>query len=222
MGFMRPVLLAVARKFSPREADRAFRVIIRVTVRILIAGGASSAARSGTVEEALGDIAKKVAGGSVKTAASLLTQMDAIAPKDAKFVEAFSTASSSKPQFARYYLQAIEATWKKIPHPLSAPDDKTKSLEHVLPIHPGASWPQFTEDEADTFYRRLGNLTMLEIRLNSELRSDSFGAKKVYATSVSPLTRQIASVGEWGKEQIIERQRALAEIAAKTWPLSAD
>jgi Protein of unknown function (DUF1524) len=64
---------------------------------------------------------------------------------------------------------------------------------------------------------------MLEIRLNSELRSDSFGAKKkVYATSVSPVTRQIATVEEWGKEQIIERQRALAELAVKTWPLSAD
>ncbi|MGI0134683.1 MAG: HNH endonuclease family protein, partial [Candidatus Micrarchaeaceae archaeon] len=55
---------------------------------------------------------------------------------------------------------------------------------------------------------------------NADLRSSGFDKKKeVYKNSPYETTRQIASVVEWGEAQIDERQKILAELALKAWPL---
>lgn len=54
---------------------------------------------------------------------------------------------------------------------------------------------------------------------NSELRSAPFTEKKIYAESPYVLTSQIAQLATWTPAAVEERQRKLAELALRAWPL---
>ena len=111
----------------------------------------------------------------------------------------------------------------ELPNSLYVNDEPSGSVEHVLPQKPGEDWRQFTDDEAAASYRRIGNLALLEARHNSGLKSATFEEKRqIYAQAPYPLTAQIAEFEKWSKVEINQRQKALADLAVKTWPLSAD
>lgn len=225
MRAMRPLLLSVARRFTPMEADRAMRLILRLSVRIMIAGGARSPARSGAVEEALASAAQSISDGKITSATALLTALDPVAPKDTQFQEAFSTATVSQANLARYYIRSLEMTVKSERYPFYLPNDDAQiiTLEHVLPRNPVGNWPQFSPEEAEAFHRRLGNLALLHAKGNADLKSLPFSEKKpIYAGSPYELTSQIATLDDWSPDTITARQRKMAEYASQTWPLSAD
>jgi hypothetical protein len=221
---MRPLMLAVARKFTPAEADKAMRLIVSISVRLMIAGGAKSAARSGSVEEALSDTARRVSDQEIETAAKVTAALDDITAKDPAFEEAFATTSVSKAEIARYYLRSLENTAKGLTDPYYVPNDDQQvvNLEHVLPRKPENNWPEFTPEEVEAYYRRLGNMVLLLAKANSDLKSAPFVEKvKIYATSPYEITQQVAQASAWNPVAIANRQRVLAKLAVKTWPITA-
>lgn len=220
---IRPLMLSVARKLSPAEADKTMRLIISISVRLMIAGGAKSAARSGTVEEALANTARRVSEVEIDTAAKVMDALDDITAKDTQFEEMFAIASVSKAELARYYLRSLENTAKGIADPYYMPNDDAQvvNLEHVLPNNPNGNWPEFTADEVAAYVRRIGNMTLLLAKANSDLKSEPFAAKKkVYASSSYEVTKQVAAVDAWNPDAITSRQRVLAKYAVRTWPLT--
>jgi hypothetical protein len=57
-------------------------------------------------------------------------------------------------------------------------------------------------------------------KTNSDLANSDFKAKKtVYKDSPYELTRMIAKNTTWTKDEIASRQKALADLALKAWPL---
>jgi hypothetical protein len=218
---LRPLMLSIARSFVHGEADKAFRLILSVSVRLTIAGSATGAARSGGVEDVLGNAAKSVSDGTATTAAKVLALLDPVVPKDPQFEEAFAGASVTKAEIARYYLRSLERMHAGIQDPYFIVDDATiVNLEHVLPLSPEGNWPQFSAEAVDAFRRRIGNLALLMNHENSTLRSASFQEKKeVYRRSNFPLTAQIADAPDWNESAIATRQRGLARGAVSTWPI---
>jgi Protein of unknown function (DUF1524) len=94
------------------------------------------------------------------------------------------------------------------------------TLEHVLPEKPGDNWPQFSNDEKKLYTRRLGNLTLLTHKSNSDLKSGPFAQKrKYYAKSDLKITSSLDTVPEWTSKAIDQRQNAMAESAIKIWRL---
>ena len=224
MRAMRPVQLAVARSFSPKEADKAMRFIVRMSVRLIIAGGARSAARSGAVEEALAEAARKISSKEITTSGKLLLELEPEVPKDPQFHEAFAVASVSNAKLARYYVRSLEMELKSEAYPLYLPNDDpgAVTLEHVLPRKPEGNWPQFSDELAEAMHRRLGNLVLLDAKGNSDLKSAAFQAKKkIYAATPYELTNQVAKFTAWTTAEINQRQRDMAKLAVKTWPLIA-
>lgn len=220
---IRPLMLAIARKFTPAEADKAMRALVSLSVRLMIAGGSRSAARSGTVEESLATAARKVSDVEIDTAAKMVAALDDVAAKDAQFEEAFMTASVSKSEIARYYLRSLENTVKGVSDPYYMPNDDAQvvNLEHVLPRNPEGNWPEFTPDEVEAYYRRIGNMVLLLARANSDLKSAPFpDKKKVYAESSYEVTQQVARTAAWNPTAVTNRQKVLAKYAAKTWPMT--
>jgi hypothetical protein len=215
---MRPIMLSVAAKFPAKEATEAFRMFISWGVRLMIA----SSTRSGSVEEPIATSAQKVFAGEITTAASLKKELSHIVPVDEQFRQVFETATVSKATLARYYLRSLEMAAKKEATPWFIPNDdkQTINLEHVLPDRPGKNWPQFTDENARIYVKRIGNLALLLAKSNSDLRSSDFKTKKtVYKDSPYELTRQISTLSEWTEEKIAERQKLLADLALRAWPL---
>lgn len=214
----RPLQLAIARRFEPNEAPKAFRLLVAMAVRFLVVGGA----RSGTVEQAFADTAMAVSEGKASSAKDILALMDKRVPKDAEFESAFTTASVSAAALARYYLRALELAHQGVDDPCFIPNDDAAAinLEHVLPREPEGNWPNFTPEVADAMYRRIGNLCLLQAKANSGLGSKPFAEKaKVYKDTMFALTSQIGKLDEWTPDTILKRQSVLAKLAIVTWPL---
>jgi hypothetical protein len=99
-------------------------------------------------------------------------------------------------------------------------DKQVINLEHVLPQAPERNWPDFDEEEVRIYSRRIGNMALLLAKTNSDLRSSDFKAKRaVYKGSPYELTRMIAQNTVWTKNEVSSRQKTLADLALKAWPL---
>jgi hypothetical protein len=99
-------------------------------------------------------------------------------------------------------------------------DKQVINLEHILPQAPQQDWAHFNEEELRIYTRRIGNMALLLAKSNSDLANNDFQAKKaVYKESPYELTRMIAQNSVWTKDEITSRQRSLADLALKAWPL---
>ena len=216
----RPLMLATGSQFAPNESAEAYRMLISLGVRLMIASNTSR----GAVEEPLANAGHKVFAGEITTTKQLRKVLSQIIPSDEDFQRAFETATVSKAALARYYLRSLEMAAKDEPVPWFIPNDDRQAinLEHVLPERcEGGQYPDFEDEEARrAFVRRIGNMVLLKAKSNSELRSEDFDTKRAaYGKSPYELTRQVAKLGRWGPTQVTSRQLVLAELALQAWPL---
>jgi len=216
---MRALVLAVAAKMDEKQTALTFRFLVALGVRLIIA----SSTRSGSVEVSLADSARKVYDGTISTAKQLGADLVSLTPTDSEFRTALETAKVSNAKLARYYLRSLETTAKCEAEPWFVPQGDTRviNLEHIVPKAPEQNWPEFSEDELGQFTNRLGNLALLQASKNSDLKSQSFAdKKKTYAVSPYVLTSRIADVDHWTVDAISERQRNMATLGVKTWPVT--
>jgi hypothetical protein len=219
---MRPLMLAVASRFTTKEADDAFRMFISWGVRLFIAGST----RSESVAEPIAQAAHRIFAGDAKTkittAAALKKELVNIIPVDQQFRQAFELATVSKATLARYYLRSLEMAARNEATPWFIPneDKQTINLEHILPEKPEGNWPAFDDETARISVKRIGNLALMVAKSNSDLKSSDFAAKKaIYKDSPYELTKKLADAPDWNPAQISARQKELAALAIRAWPL---
>lgn len=214
---IRPLMFAVARRFSVKEAKKAFELFVYWSVRFLIYGG-----RGGLLDRNYAIAAHEVGKGAVKTAKELTDMLAGIIPSDAAFQTAFSEARVALSPLARYYLRALEKKYKGEDEPEWVPeDDETViNLEHILPENPRDGWAHIPADVASAYYKRLGNMVLLQAKDNSIVGNAAFDKKKpILAASPYEFTRIAGQQKKWGTQEIEKRQAKLAEWAVKTWPI---
>jgi len=170
----RPLLLSILKKFTNKqEVTKSLKLIVSWLVRNLITGSLGG----GTLEVEYAKKAKDIADGRITSAEQLKTALQHIIPSDSEFKDRFIYAKSSTEKYARYYLRAIE-NYKRggidDPELLVNSDPGAVNLEHVLPKNPSTNWPNFSEDELNEYKNRIGNLTLMQARPNSEEGNASF------------------------------------------------
>jgi len=215
---LRPLMLAVAVQFQPKEAAESFRMFISWSVRFIITANTSR----GSIDEVLGEVANLVFTGDITTSAGIRKKVGDTIPPDEEFRKGFEIATVSKAQFARYYLRSLEMAAKGEATPWFIPNDDRQAinLEHVLPERHDGKWTEFNEESAKVNLKRIGNMALLLATTNSDLGNANFSQKKVvYRASPYELTLQIAHLKNWGPKEISDRQKVLAELALKAWPL---
>lgn len=101
------------------------------------------------------------------------------------------------------------------------PESDLYSVEHILPENASETWGDFTLEEMNKSVFRLGNLTLLERKLNREASNLPYTVKLVmYQQSNSILTRQVADTYEtWTEAKIAARQKELAKHAKAVWKI---
>lgn len=214
---IRPLMLAVARKFEAAELEKAFKMFLSWSVRFLIVGGGGG----GKLDRYYGLRAKQVSGGDIKDAAQLAASMAEVVPSDVVFKEEFSRASVKKANLARYYLRAIHVFRSQDANAafLLNEDTNAVNLEHVLPINPSVDW-KTDSDVANSVYKRLGNMVLLPSKVNVALGNGGFEAKrKAFGDIKIEVTRDVAEYETWGPDEIKDRQTKLATDAPNVWPL---
>jgi hypothetical protein len=214
---MRALLLAIAAHLEPKETAEALSYLISVGVRLLIA----ATVRSGSVESTLSDAARDIHNGSITTAEDLKVRLTQLTPSDSQFKESFERARVTSAKLGRYYLRSLERAAKGEHTPWFLPEDDAAiiNLEHVLPQRPEDNWPDVSEDDVTQYAKRLGNLVLMLAKDNADLRSAGFAQKRqVYKQSPYVLTSQVAESVTWTPQEIIERQKILADYAVLAWP----
>jgi hypothetical protein len=212
---IRPLLLAVLDCFTPEEVRRSLRLFAAWSVRFVIVGGLGG----GTLEKHYSQRAVAVRDGKMTKASQLSKAMQDVVPRDIAFRNAFASHIEPKAKIARYYLRALEAfaSGPTKPALIPNPDTDAVNLEHLLPQNPSSEW-KLSEDLVRAYVNRLGNLALLEKKINSKVANGLIAGKLTdYKASKFKLTQALATSGSWGPDEIEQRQSELATLAPKVW-----
>ncbi|MFA9479424.1 DUF262 domain-containing protein [Phycisphaerales bacterium AB-hyl4] len=215
---IRPLLLSTLMTFDRKATEQTFRLCVAWTVRFLIVGGIGS----GTIEQFYANAAQEIRSKKITTPKQLADQMKRHVPADREFEDQFARVTVSRNYTARYYLWALELATRgdKDPMLVNADDPDRFDLEHVMPQKPSGQW-SISEEDHSQLVKRIGNLTILEKKINSDLKSDDFDVKQpAYAKSSIHLTRGLSDMTGWSKHEITARQTKLAALAPKIWTLN--
>jgi len=214
---MRPLVLSLALRFKPSEFDRAIKLLASISVRLVIAGRT----RSGSLEQAFASAALGIYEERITTAAGLRSSLQNVIIPDADFKNEFETARVSNAGLARYYLGALESAnaGESEPWYVVNEDPSVITLEHILPQNPVPGW-QYDEEIRKLFTKRLGNLCLLQKSGNEAIGNKTFAEKKAaFGNSPYVVTSMVANEAQWGPDEIEARQKILAELALKAWPV---
>lgn len=215
---IRPLLLALAVKFSVAQFDKAIRYLTSLSLRLIM----TARTRSGTNEQAFADAAIKVTQGSISTQDELAEALKKIFPSDKDFEEVFSTAKVSKGALARYILRELEhaKSPEKGEREWVNDDPQQITLEHILPKAGSIEgWKGFNTETRAESITRLGNQCLLRRSENNGMPNDSFHSKKPFFENSSlATTKQLASFEDWSPAELDARQKDLSKLALKAWP----
>lgn len=210
-----PVLLAAFSKWTKDDAARLLIKIANWSVR----GQFTGRLGGGVADETYGDTAKAISDGIARNQPDVRIAMSRIVPNDAEFESAFVSSGDVTVSRAKYLLAMLEkAADAKHQRPVRSHEwhSRAVTIEHVMSL---AGSDQ--SDAKAAAVNRLGNLPLLEKRLNVSAGSKPFSEKRpFYKESAFELTRQIAAKRTWGLTNTNRRASELAELACLAWPLS--
>ena len=142
---------------------------------------------------------------------------------DGDFARAFEIRSLNVQKSAKLVLRLLES---HLQHDraggnveLVVGSNSLVELEHIYPRKPE---PEHEWEDGHLWTNRLGNLALLAAGLNREAQNGPFNDKKEeYAQSQLFLTRELLEVDGWSPDQIVARQKRMAQLALKVWPKEA-
>lgn len=103
------------------------------------------------------------------------------------------------------------------------PNGTELNLEHILPQKPSESWlVEFSKTDYSQYIDRLGNMTLLDSKVNRKVGNNSFQEKctAAFIHSKLEITKEILNSSIWGVKQIEERQKKMAKAACQIWHLN--
>lgn len=172
------------------------------------------------------DLAHSAFEDDVDTVETIRKTLEDLMPSEYEFERAFARKEWSKGQKTQYVLSTLEHE-----HYRSGSDGfggRTEGdVEHIAPrgsfgTKKYSAWADaldVSEEQFDLDVDRIGNLTLLESRLNIKASNDPWDQKTPhYHDSQYEMAQQVASNhSHWSVDAIDERSEALAEVAAEIW-----
>lgn len=206
------LLIAAGNALPHAAQSRLGRALMALVIRYNILGGGDRT----KIESAVFKAAQSVSAGEGEDSA--LQLLRELSPTAEQFETNFTNATF-KPQsygVARYILREIERSLRQTQELDVNPPDRVH-LEHIYPQNPPADrkWPQHSE-----LVHRLGNITLLDRRLNEQIKNADFATKKelAYRNSELKITLQLLDYDDWSPDRINVRQELLARHASAIWP----
>jgi hypothetical protein len=215
---MHPMILAALDKFDRKEVERLLRILEVVAVRYqLVFRG-----RPGRIESLGGRAAREIWEGKITKASEVFETIDELYISDSDFKNLFQTKTEKESKKARYLLAGIERqslirdgqTFKDELIPGNV------TLEHIFPKSPDAYWMQQAKNDpkaAEEMTPRIGNMCLLT-DVNRALGNKPWDEKAtMFAKSRLNTTNRLTQYPKWGRTEIDDRQKHMAELANHAW-----
>jgi len=188
------------------------RIIRAITFRYNVIGKFNP----NDLEKAYNKTAVKIFNSNITTPSEIQSDLNSVYLNDEKFkniflTKSFNTQRAKEKKLVRYILTSIEnQKYRKNYHLF----ESEATIEHIFPENQNSQIQ--IENE---MISRLGNLTLLELKLNKEAGNKSVDEKlDIYKKSQYDMTKEIAERwNNWGENEIKTRQREFAEIATSIW-----
>lgn len=151
-----------------------------------------------------------------------IKSLQAIYVADTNFENDFSTKqfknTSRNHKIVKYILAKIENY--KYNNDIDS-DSDNYTIEHILPESADETWGEFENEEIERSIYRLGNLTLLEKKLNRNADTMNYESKKAFfVQSNCNLTKNLPESFEtWTEAKITARQKELAKAAKSIWTI---
>jgi hypothetical protein len=213
-----PALFAAWERWGRADFVRLLKLIGVFSFRYTIVSGLNP----NDLEPLYHELARGILSGAINGPAAAFGVLQRLYPSDEKFTSDFAEltlrTSGQSAKLARYVLCRIESQASGVNRDwLTDP----ATIEHVLPENPRQDWEAAIplDRQAQAAYR-VGNLTLLEKRLNRDAGNQRFEHKlPLYAQSAYRMTLAIHEHAppEWTVAAIDERQRQMAKRAVATW-----
>lgn len=195
-----------------------FKKVLKTVIIICFRYSVISSKNANEIERAFNDCAISINQNKSFNISSLLK----IYISDDEFVNIFAKktfpVTSRNTKIVRYIL--TEINYHKDQIAIDCKDDKN-SIEHILPQNPNENW-NIDEDKIEVFSIRLGNLCLLEKKLNNNIENEVYEIKKeVFLKSAFATTKSIPQYySEWNEKSIESRQKQMANIAKSIWKVN--
>jgi hypothetical protein len=207
-----PLLFSASRRLTEAENKNLIKALTSLVVRHNVICGLDRA----KIESNVYATAKLLADGGDYSAA--LNSLRTISPSDVQFNSSFNQLSFSKSEHstARYLLTCLDSKMGATQEVTVAGADQVH-VEHIYPQTPPA---EHRWSSHDRHVRLLGNLTLLDRRLNESIKNADFAIKKAnaYTGSRLEITKALLALPSWSPEAVIARQVQLRDLARDIWP----
>ncbi len=217
---MMPLLFAAWEKWSKEAFVLVLKLVCALAFRYTVVGRLSA----GDLERAYHRASKAVMAGTAREVPDLFELLRPVYVSDEETVQAFTFLTlptyGPRKRLAKHILMRLEEDASGNAGPGSLEDDSA-TIEHILPEHPDADWADvFPAALQERAVYRIGNLALLEVRLNREAGNGAYARKlAAYAKSRYALTKAICRIAPetWTPSHIDERQGRLAARAVRLW-----
>ncbi len=215
------LLMGAYFRLDETEFLKVLRIIRSIVFRYTVISGFNT----NNLEDTYNKVAILVSSGQIDNASAIFKELAEVYISDEEFknnfaTKAFETRNSKVKKVVRYIFASLENQQYQKSYPLI---DVDATIEHILPENPSDEWlNSFEPNMLDSATYRIGNLTLLEDKLNKkEAENKSFEQKKeVYEKSQFNITTALGDYENWDFEKIRFRQQKLANIAVTVWKIS--
>jgi hypothetical protein len=213
-----PAFFAAWERWSRADFVRLLKLVGVFSFRYTVVGGLNP----NDLEPMYHEVAKGILSGAVAGPSAAFGVLQRLYPSDEKFQSDFGElsirTSGQSAKLARYVLCRIESQASGVNRDWLA---DACTIEHVLPENPSHDWDaSIPADRQQQFIYRIGNLTLLERKLNRDAANLTFEQKRpLYAKSEYRMTRALEEHApiEWNTAAIEARQQKLAQRAVAIW-----
>jgi hypothetical protein len=205
-----PAMLSIFQSLNDDKIIIALTALINVFVRDGIIG----AIENSVLENKFHRAARNLRQG--KSAAAFCAEIAEGALSDDDVRNRFTRLSLSQNGLRRYLLYSIEMA-KRGTGELSVNPPSKVHVEHIYPQTPeaGAKWANH-----ERVINLIGNLSLLDKRINSGIRNGGFAVKKQhYNSSEIIMTKELCDLDDWTEARISARQENFANLAPGIWPI---
>ena len=214
------ILMAGYQKFGENKRDTFTKILKLITV-ISFRYNVICNFPTPDQEKSYNTVAQKISNNSLATEREIIEALNTIYPNDNIFKnnfreKEFKTSNSRNRKICRYILFEIE---KRVSGKDFDSDSTGYNIEHILPENPGEEWSFILEDNQDKYVYRLGNMTLLETKVNRDLGNQGYSKKmEIYRNSDFQLTVSIPErYSKWDEKAIVSRQSQMAKEAVSIW-----
>lgn len=207
-----PVLLAAFANWPKAKAAKLLAKMSQWSIRAQVVGNLGG----GVAEESFGDTARSISDGTIANQTKVRESIARLIPTDADFRTAFVAQGDTQVARAKYFLAMLEKAENNLQGRADVPIEwhsRSVTIEHI-------ERSSSSDAELTGLLNRLGNLTLLEKKLNRKAGGKSFADKRgVYKESQFEITKKLSRKQTWTKQSVAKRTEELADLAIRAWPL---